>query len=527
MAKLTLTDITTGYFSAAAYNANNALIETALENTLSRDGTTPNTLSAALDMNSNKINNLTDGTNNQDAVTVKQLNDAVIGSPSTLSIDNLSDVVITTALVNQVLQYNGTNWVNATLSLGANSIDDLSDVDTTTSAPGVGDGLEWNGTNWVPGTPLLTIADNENLLFGTGGNIQARFDSGQNAFEIDWDTGASIANEIRFQEAGSNNVVIDMVNDDFEIYGMDFRVYEVADIDYFNLVHDGTNVVMSESAGSNLLWTGGGNFLVRDGGIFAIYDGTNADNMNMSHDGTNLNITHTGTGAWIITNLATLTASSTDADFDAITATSYGGILEANLLDKAATESVSGAYTFTGGVTFTTGNIVAGTIDADFDALTATSYGGVLEANLQDKTAAETISGNRTYSAADIFMADNTIDQAVLQDYAIESSADDVSGTTVTFTYANGPVFECDMEAATGNVTATLSGGPPTGTHGQITVKMTQDTTVRTLTWAGGTFRWAGGTEHPITTTANGFTIFTFETWDGGTTWYGGGADYS
>ena len=80
MAKITLTDITTGYFSAAAYNANNALIEAALELTLSRDGTTPNTMSAALDMNSNKINNLTDGTNNQDAVTVAQLDAAGLGS---------------------------------------------------------------------------------------------------------------------------------------------------------------------------------------------------------------------------------------------------------------------------------------------------------------------------------------------------------------------------------------------------------------------------------------------------------------
>lgn len=78
MPKLTLTDITSGYQTASAYNANNALIETALENTLSRDGTTPNTMSANLDMNSNKIVNVTDGTNNQDAVTLKQLNDASI-----------------------------------------------------------------------------------------------------------------------------------------------------------------------------------------------------------------------------------------------------------------------------------------------------------------------------------------------------------------------------------------------------------------------------------------------------------------
>jgi hypothetical protein len=46
--------------------------------------------------------------------------------------------------------------------------------------------------------------------------------------------------------------------------------------------------------------------------------------------------------------ITTLTASSTDADFDAITATSYGGITEANLLSKAATASIASTYTFTG-----------------------------------------------------------------------------------------------------------------------------------------------------------------------------------
>ena len=78
MPKLTLTDISSGYSSTTTINANNALVETALENTLSRDGTSPNTMSANLDMNSNKVTNVTDGTNNQDAVTLAQLNAASV-----------------------------------------------------------------------------------------------------------------------------------------------------------------------------------------------------------------------------------------------------------------------------------------------------------------------------------------------------------------------------------------------------------------------------------------------------------------
>jgi len=77
MAKLTLTDVSAGYLSVATYNANNVLLEAALENTLSRDGTAPNTMSANLDLNSNKVVNVTDGTNNQDAVTLAQLTASV------------------------------------------------------------------------------------------------------------------------------------------------------------------------------------------------------------------------------------------------------------------------------------------------------------------------------------------------------------------------------------------------------------------------------------------------------------------
>lgn len=70
MAKLTTTDITniTGAeeTAIATINANFAAIETAMENTLSRDGTTPNTLSADLDVNSKNLLNV----NNINATTV-------------------------------------------------------------------------------------------------------------------------------------------------------------------------------------------------------------------------------------------------------------------------------------------------------------------------------------------------------------------------------------------------------------------------------------------------------------------------
>ena len=78
MAKVSLTDITGGYQSVAVYNANNQLIEDEFDNCLSRDGTAPNSMGANIDMNSNRVTNLADGTNQQDAVTVAQLNAASV-----------------------------------------------------------------------------------------------------------------------------------------------------------------------------------------------------------------------------------------------------------------------------------------------------------------------------------------------------------------------------------------------------------------------------------------------------------------
>lgn len=61
MAKLLLTDLTNlqnETTAVSAVNSNNTAIETAIENTLSRDGTAPNSMSGNIDMNSNRILNL-------------------------------------------------------------------------------------------------------------------------------------------------------------------------------------------------------------------------------------------------------------------------------------------------------------------------------------------------------------------------------------------------------------------------------------------------------------------------------------
>lgn len=67
MSKVTLQDITSGYSSTTKINANNDTLETAFDNTLSRDGSSPNTMSATLDMNSKRILNLGSPESSSDA----------------------------------------------------------------------------------------------------------------------------------------------------------------------------------------------------------------------------------------------------------------------------------------------------------------------------------------------------------------------------------------------------------------------------------------------------------------------------
>lgn len=58
MSKLDLNDIGSGFNLATVVNANNAAIEAEFDNTISRDGSAPNTMLAPLDMNSKEILNV-------------------------------------------------------------------------------------------------------------------------------------------------------------------------------------------------------------------------------------------------------------------------------------------------------------------------------------------------------------------------------------------------------------------------------------------------------------------------------------
>ena len=104
MAKLTLNNVSSGYNSTSAINTNNDLIEAALENTLSLDGTTPNSMGANFDMNGYAILN--------QLATSGDANFSWLGewaTPTAYSVNNL--VFVTTG---ESATYGGGTWICTT-----------------------------------------------------------------------------------------------------------------------------------------------------------------------------------------------------------------------------------------------------------------------------------------------------------------------------------------------------------------------------------------------------------------------------
>lgn len=145
MAKISLTDLANLQNETTAVNAinnNNAAIEAAVENTLSRDGTTPNQMNATLDMNSFQILNLP----------------APIGADSPLRLQELIDFVgggtiggiPTGGTTNQVLAKNSNanfdaGWKNSVTSVGLTAPAELTVTGSPITSTGT-IGLSWANT---------------------------------------------------------------------------------------------------------------------------------------------------------------------------------------------------------------------------------------------------------------------------------------------------------------------------------------------------------------------------------------------
>ena len=98
-----------------------------------------------------------------------------------------------------------------------------------------------------------------------------------------------------------------------------------------------------------------------------------------------------------------------------------------------------------------------------------------------------------------------------------ESTAITSSSNAATINLRDGNVFTHTLSE---NVTYTFSNPAASGRASCFILKVTQDSSARTITWPSSV-DWAAATAPTLTTTSAGVDVFAFITVDGGTTYYG------
>lgn len=123
---------------------------------------------------------------------ISALGQGVDGSHAIGVLDDLNDVTITNPQTDQVLTYNGTHWVNRTLSLGSQTLADLTDVVIT--SPAANQMLSYDATTqkWVnaaiPATGVTSVA----LSMPTGFSITGSPITASGTFTVTFASGYSL-----------------------------------------------------------------------------------------------------------------------------------------------------------------------------------------------------------------------------------------------------------------------------------------------------------------------------------------------
>lgn len=268
MAKLTLTDIAAGYALTTTVNANNALIEAALENTLSRDGTTPNTMSASLDMNSQQITNLPTPTADAHAAS-KGYVDTQVTAVSTAS-----------GSFSEALSYSFTNQIDFQgNSLGVRILD---------TAGTNGFNAYMNTHGWLEA--VGTVVDFN--IQGFSGSVDIHDGIGTKWYDSDNDAFVSAAHDgtdfniTKGGATGSVNIK----------GGMDFRIYETAGTDYGEFQHNGTDLqIFTSDAPTGAVEFAGTDVRVTSERFLVLEGTTGAEWTKLATGSTGgLNVTHSG-----------------------------------------------------------------------------------------------------------------------------------------------------------------------------------------------------------------------------------------
>lgn len=386
--------------------------------------------------------------------------DAYFGGYGVLG-DRASPVYVSNVTGPVALNYNGVHGTNTKLQTAATGISVTGNIAVT----GTVDGVDIAALD----AAVAKTADNESI----SGDWTFEADTGNTFITMQKTTATNFAGTYYNNELGVTRwlMVAGATTDD------DFALYRYTDAGAFQ-----------------------GTALQIDGVTGQI-------DLNYASSATKLSIV---TGGIDVTGNITVTGTVDGKDVSTLTSNT-GTVTSVSAGNGMSFTTITGTGSVTmgtpGTLTAATSNGVTAT--SHTHAITTTGSGNIMASNGATLTGA-------------LNCADQNVDRAKLDDYSIASGSATISANAATLTYSTAQAWELDLEAATGNVTVTLSGGPPASTYGEMIVKVQQDTTAaRTITWAGGTFEWPGGTAPTMTATADAIDIYHFSTWNGGTTWWG------
>jgi len=221
----------------------------------------------------------------------------------------------------------------------------------------------------------------------------------------------------------------------------------------------------------------------------------NVGSSNIS-DGSIMNADINGSAGIAISKLDGVTATNTELNIlDGVTSTTA----ELNILDGVTATATE--LNILDGVTSTTSEL--NILDGVTATATELNYNDITTLGLSQASKAVTADANGVVS----------FDNGTIE----ESTAITSSSNAATINLRDGNVFTHTLSE---NVTYTFSNPAASGRASAFILKITQDSTARTITWPGSV-DWASATAPTITATNAGVDVFAFLTVDGGTTYYG------
>lgn len=168
MSKITLNNVGNLQDTTTAettLNSNNTVVQTAMDNTLSRDGTSPNTMNANIDMNSHQLINLPAPTVNSSPIRLQEL----------LTLNSGGTVIIPTNLTGPITSVGAATSVASQTGSGSKFVMDTSPTLVTPNiGAATGTSLVAGGTDLIPSfTNKVSVANtsgNSGIVVGQGGN---------------------------------------------------------------------------------------------------------------------------------------------------------------------------------------------------------------------------------------------------------------------------------------------------------------------------------------------------------------------